>query len=41
MNDGHDLDLSTTPHVKRVWDAMTGRYVIVPVVGNTLNDKNK
>lgn len=35
------FDTSTTPHVKRVWDAMTGRYVIVPVVGNTLNDKNK
>lgn len=30
------FDLSTTPHVKRVWDAMTGRYVLIPITGATI-----
>ena len=36
------FDTSSGPRAKRVWDAMTGRYVIVPAVvgGAMLNDKN-
>lgn len=45
MNDRHDLDLSTTPHIKRAWDALTGKYFIVPTIGitgiNQLNSNNE
>lgn len=29
------LDLSTTPHVKRAWDALTGKYFAAPAIGIT------
>ena len=38
------LDLSTTPHIKRVWDAMTGKYFTIPAIGvgaATLKVENK
>lgn len=39
------LDLSTTPHIKRAWDALTGKYFIVPTIGitgiNQLNSNNE
>lgn len=41
------FDVSTTPHVKRVWDAMTGQYIWIPAVlggvtlNQTKNEKNR
>lgn len=35
------FDVSTKPRAKRVWDAMTGRYVIVPAVAGTSMLNNK
>lgn len=41
MNDEHALDMSTAPHVKRVWDALTGRYVIIPVTSSILSNRKE
>ena len=37
------FNLSTTPHVKRVWDAITGQYIWVPAIlgGGTLLNSEK
>lgn len=37
------LDVSTKPKAKRAWDALTGRYVLIPAAVGTsmLNDKNE
>ena len=36
------LDVSTKPKAKRAWDALTGRYVIIPaVIGGTMLNNNE